>query len=146
MRRRIGELWIAFAVIHFVGVTIGGWSTVQDVFADGPINCIHGDVERDAFFGWFFMGVPILTTGVVTRWAQRRTGTLPESMGWITVVAFGIGALVAPLSGAWLGIALGIGTIAVSRHQGRGPQLPGDPSDGFVSYERGEPRHETTHR
>ena len=111
MRRRIGELWIAFAVIHFVGVTIGGWSTVQDVFADGPINCIHGDVERDAFFGWFFMGVPILTTGVVTRWAQRRTGTLPESMGWITVVAFGIGALVAPLSGAWLGIALGIGTI-----------------------------------
>lgn len=125
MSRRIGELWIALAVVHFLGVAAGAWDTVQDVVADGLIDSIGGDAERDAFFGWFFMGVPVLTTGVVTRWTQRRTGNVPESLGWIALVAFGFGALVAPASGAWLGIALGAYTVIAVRQNGRGTGVGG---------------------
>jgi hypothetical protein len=115
MRHRVGEMWIALAIIHFVGVVAGEWGIFQDIIADGVVNSIGGSVERDAFFGWLFMGVPVLTTGVVTRWAQRRTGTIPESLGWIALACFSLGVLVQPLSGAWLGIALGIVTVVVAR-------------------------------
>jgi hypothetical protein len=115
MSRRIGEMWIALAIIHFVGVTLGAWDTALDLLDDGVVAGGCGHAERKAFVGWFLMGVPVLTTGVVTRWAQRRTGTVPAALGWTALGCFGPWALTRPHSGATLAAVLAVATIVAAR-------------------------------
>lgn len=118
MRRRIGEMWIALGILHFPIIVALGWSTIGDIVGDGYVNAIN-DNERAAVFWLFYLGAPFLIIGVLARWAQKRVGTLPESMGWVALVAFGVGVLAVPTSGFWLGLVLAGYSIAVSRRDAR---------------------------
>ncbi len=118
MRQRIGELWIGLGVLHLVLITVMGWDEFRGMLGDGYLNAGVADPEREAFFWLLYLGVPFLIVGVVTRWAQRRLGTVPESMGWISLSCFLLGALAVPASGFWLGIALAGYGIVVARTTG----------------------------
>ncbi|NLT53128.1 MAG: hypothetical protein GXX79_00870 [Actinomycetales bacterium] len=120
MRRRIGELWIGLGVLHLLLIMVMGWSEFRDLLGDGYVNAGETDAERQAFFWLLYLGVPFIIVGVVTRWAQRRLGTVPESMGWVSLVCFLLGALAVPASGFWLGLVLAGYGIVVARTGGAG--------------------------
>jgi len=61
------------------------------------------------------LGVQFMLIGVVTRWVQRRTRTVPESMGWVALIVSLLGVLAVPASGFWLAAALTGYGIVVSR-------------------------------
>ena len=52
-----------------------------------------------AVFWLFYLAVPMVLTGLVVRWAQRRVGAVPESFGWATVLSALIGWAVVTVSG-----------------------------------------------
>jgi len=61
--------------------------------------------------------VPMVLTGMAVRWAQRQVGSVPESLGWATVLGALIGWVVVPVSGFPLLLALGGYTVSVARRE-----------------------------
>ena len=70
-----------------------------------------------AVFWLFYLAVPMVLTGLVVRWAQRRVGAVPESFGWATVLSALIGWAVVPVSGFPLLLALGDYQVVVARRE-----------------------------
>jgi hypothetical protein len=119
VNRRIGELWLALGCLHFLVVATLGWSEVSSIVSDGYVNAVGEDPNRNAAFWLFYLGVPFVLIGLVIRWAQRQVGHLPESLGWASLVAFGVGMLAVPASGFGLGVLLALYMLVVSRRSPR---------------------------
>ncbi|MDQ1287898.1 MAG: hypothetical protein QG622_1463 [Actinomycetota bacterium] len=115
MYRRVGELWIALGVLHFVVIGALARDDIMGILRDGYVNVIGEDARRNAVFWLFFLGAPMIMLGVALRWIQRRAGTVPEPVSWLALVAFTLGALAVPSSGFWLGILLAVYGILASR-------------------------------
>ena len=91
------------------------WGVLGDIMRDGFIGAVSEDAERTAVFVLLILGVQFMLIGVVTRWVQRRTRTVPESMGWVALIVSLLGVLAVPASGFWLAAALTGYGIVVSR-------------------------------
>jgi hypothetical protein len=65
---------------------------------------------------WFAAkGVMLVMVGQLARAHERLAGTLPAAPGWLLVALGGMGAIVAPISGFWVYIALGALWVSDSR-------------------------------
>lgn len=125
MRHRIGELWIGLGAFHLVLIGVLGAGELGEIVGAGVLNGLGdslsdlagSDPARAAVFWLFYLGVPMVLTGMVVRWAQRRGGAVPESFGWATVLSAVVGWVVVPVSGFPLLLALGGYTVAVARRE-----------------------------
>lgn len=115
MSRRVGELWIALGVLHFLIVGASGAGVLGDILRDGYVGAVGGDYRRNAEFWLFVLGGPCILLGMALRWTQRRLGTVPESVGWASAIFFLAGALAVPTSGFWLGLGIAVYQIVVAR-------------------------------
>lgn len=65
---------------------------------------------------WFASkGTLLVALGQFARAHQRLTGTLPAAPGWALVALGAGGAMIAPISGFWVYVALGSVWVADSR-------------------------------
>lgn len=123
MRHRIGELWIGLGAFHLVLIGVLGAGELGEIVGAGVLNGLGdslsdlagSDPGRAAVFWLFYLGVPMVLTGMVVRWAQRLGSAVPESFGWATVLAAVVGWVVVPASGFPLLLVLGGYTVAVAR-------------------------------
>jgi hypothetical protein len=121
LRRHIGEVQTGIGLLHTgLGLVVfrRHWAAI---IRHGRVSEDRAQVEQYAAF-WFVMtGLSTVAAGQVTRWAQRRTGTVPASLGWSSLaIGLGGGALM-PKSGFWFVAAQGLLALAAARH----PERPG---------------------
>lgn len=117
MRHRIGELWIGLGVFHLALIGVLGREELGGIVAAGVVDGISGSTVREAVFWLFYLGVPLVLIGLITRWAQRRLGTVPASLGWASAISGLLGWIVVPVSGFPLMAALGLYTVRVAREE-----------------------------
>jgi hypothetical protein len=120
MRRRLGELWIALGVLHFMVILAFSSGPLIAIVKRGYFGGVGSDPTCNAAFWLFYLGAPFVMVGVLLRWVQRRTGVVPESFSWTALICFLMGAFAVPTSGFWLGAALSIYGIVVSRADAAG--------------------------
>lgn len=105
---------IALAVLHLLsGVVRAG--TLGDIVRDGVLGAGAASVQRE-YEVWFLVaGVALLALGTLGRWAVRETGRLPRQVG---VYLLALGAPVAvlwPVSGGILLVAVGALALVAAR-------------------------------
>jgi hypothetical protein len=86
---------------------------------DGVFGAVMFDERADpqAAALWFAMkGGLLVVVGLVARAYQNLTGSLPQTPGWVLAAVGVAGAIVAPVSGFWVYIALGALWVHDSRH------------------------------
>lgn len=114
MRQRIGELWIGLGVFHLVLIGVLGHKELGGIVSAGVVDGISGSTVREAVFWLFYLGVPFILIGLITRWTQQRLGTVPASLGWASAISGLLGWVVVPASGFPLVAALGLYTVRVA--------------------------------
>ncbi len=103
-----GTLLLAVAMLHFAAGIFLFHSELAGIAADGFLNAVDPYPDRPYPF-WFMMaGVMLTLLGILARWAERRIGILPSSLGWSLMAMGAAGALIMPISGFWLFIPIGL--------------------------------------
>jgi hypothetical protein len=135
MRKRIGELWIGLGAFHLVLIGVLGAGELGDIVRAGLVNGVGDSIfdlqgaypGRAAVFWLFYLGVPLVLTGILIRSVEPRVGTLPESFGWATVLAAAVGWVLVPASGFPLLLIIGGYTVVVARRERSERTLDGTP-------------------
>lgn len=134
MQRFTGHSLIAVGALHtLVGIMSFG-RPLAGIARDGMFNAVDPHPERQAAFWFLLTGALLVVLGQSTRWAQRRTGTVPGSLGTSLLVISLAGVVLMPVSGFWLLLPSAFLTLGASRHastgagtdpmvQGSGPAL-----------------------
>ena len=102
---------ILFTVILFA-------SQLADIGSAGVLGAVMFDEragEKAAALWFAVKGVMLVMVGQLARAHERLAGTLPAAPGWLLIALGGIGAVVAPISGFWVYIALGTLWVSESR-------------------------------
>lgn len=89
------------------------------IVADGFVNAIGGNVDREVTFWFLATGIVLFIVGHLTHWVIRQTGRIPALVGWWTL-GFAVPSLVLlPGSPFWLVLALGILALVAARRDDR---------------------------
>jgi hypothetical protein len=83
---------------------------LAEIGADGVFGAVAFDERAGggAAALWFAMkGGMLIVVGLVARAYEKLAGTLPQAPGWVLAALGVAGAIVAPVSGFWVYIALG---------------------------------------
>jgi hypothetical protein len=102
----------------FTAVLFG--AQLADIGADGVFGAVMFDERAGANAAalWFAMkGGMLVIVGLVARAYQDVTGSLPQVPGWVLAALGVAGAIVAPVSGFWVYIALGALWVRDSRRK-----------------------------
>jgi hypothetical protein len=107
----VHERWIPRAMLAGAALHMAmglADSRTRDLVDAGLVAALDGDPGREAILWFLALGLAFAAFGEVARWSVRVTGRLPARLGeWL----MGIGALivlVAPASGGWLVLGLGV--------------------------------------
>ena len=115
--RFVGEGLIGVGVIH----TVLGCVLLSEILAaiirEGAFNTIGGNVERQLTVWFLTGGGALIVLGLLARWAQRQTGTLPAVFGWGLLVIGAAGVIVMPTSGFWAIVLLAVLALVAARHR-----------------------------
>ena len=85
-------------------------SQLAAIGADGVFGAVMFSERADgqAAALWFAMkGGMLIVVGLIARAYENLAGTLPQAPGWVLAALGVAGAIVAPVSGFWVYIALG---------------------------------------
>ena len=116
--RYCGEVLIATSLLHAL---VGVLAFSRPLVAIGRgrfVNAVEPHLERQLAFWFLTSGVLIFALGQLTRWAQRRTGALPASLGWTLLALAVAGVILMPVSGFWLVLPQAVLVLAASRQAG----------------------------
>jgi hypothetical protein len=123
LRPYAGEIIIILSALHFLVGFLVYADPIREIVRAGLFNAIGDHADRDGALWFMVCGVFLLLLGILIRWAQARTGTLPASLGWGFLALSAGGFILMPVSGFALMALPGILLLAVSR------QKPGPPPD-----------------
>lgn len=102
--RWVGPWVMGMGVLHtVVGLAFAGWVLVEIVQA-GVFNVVSGDMTREAAFWFFMFGFLLFLYGQLAHWLTKQGQVLPVSFGWGLLLICGIGVVMMPVSGFWLGL------------------------------------------
>ena len=90
----IGVLHTSFGLANYREV-------LRRMVRDGVIDTVEGDPEREAAFWFLASGASLVLMGLLARWTQRRTGTLPSFVGPMLLGIGAAGVTLMPRSGFW---------------------------------------------
>ncbi|MCL2090677.1 MAG: DUF6463 family protein [Micrococcales bacterium] len=117
--RHVGALFTATGLLHVVVFTFVGRETGADIVRAGMVNAI-GSYENRALFwyGGMLAGAAMVLVGLLmTSWVRATGRPVPRYVGW-TLVGLGVvTAVLQPLSGGVLVIAVGLVALSGPRTQ-----------------------------
>ncbi len=102
MKRWIGPLLMATAVLHTVIGLMLAAQPLLDVVQDGFFNAVDPYFDRMAAIWFLLFGVLLFLLGLFVQWALQETGRLPASVGWGLLITSVVGVVLMPVSGFWL--------------------------------------------
>lgn len=109
--RATGLLVLLVGVGHILLAALLFADQLADIASAGVVAALAFDerASEEAAAVWFTVnGALLVMVGQLARVHQRVGGTLPASPGWLLLGLGVLGALVAPVSGFWAYIALGV--------------------------------------
>ena len=115
MRVWIGKFIIAIGLIHGVFGLVVFRDTLNLLVAEGLINTVNGEPDRELAFWFIAFGVLVIVLGALVEWCERRGVGLPQFLGWSLLGFTALLLLIMPISGAWLLLAPSIGAVVRSR-------------------------------
>jgi Family of unknown function (DUF6463) len=107
MKWNAGSLLMATGIGHaLVGVVLF-YDPLAAILREGFFNAITPHMDREAAF-WFLLLSPVLFLfgQVVNRAVEHRDAPLLNLFGWHVLVLGVVGAMVLPISGFWILIAI----------------------------------------
>src|SRR5918995_7388097 len=108
-QRWIPRVALAGAALHLASGL--AHPRTRELVDAGLAGALDGDQGREAILWLLALGLAFAALAELARWSVRATGRLPTRLGeWLA----GIGALivlVAPASGGWLVLGLGVWTM-----------------------------------
>jgi hypothetical protein len=113
-----GYLLIGIGTLHTL---VGVLSCHRDIFAiarAGFVNAVEPEQHRIAVF-WFLMsGFSLLILGHMCMWLERKLRRpVPAFVGWELLLLSAAGAVLLPISGFWLVLAVAVYVIVSGRHK-----------------------------
>jgi hypothetical protein len=120
MKRISGYLLLILGFLHVALGVVSGWPQVKAIFAYGVWNalgqqpqaaCINNLVCMQLNAIWWFisLGLMIILFGALCIWIERTLKrAIPAFIGWLLLVISAMGAVVIPISGFWLVLAIAI--------------------------------------
>src|SRR5262249_28012875 len=112
MRRpNTGTLALAIGLGDIALVPVLFSEQLRDIGSSGLLGSVMFDDRADprAAALWFATkGLMLVGLGLLARAHEELTGSLPAAPGWVLVALGGLGALIAPVSGFWVYLALGM--------------------------------------
>jgi hypothetical protein len=110
-----GPILIGGSVLHLVVGAIFYAEPLGDILRAGMVNAIGTNAARDGALWFMVCGIILLQLGVLVRWTQQRTGTIPPFLGWSMLALSLVGMVLMPASGFGLMILIGLLLIAAAR-------------------------------
>ena len=83
-------------------------------------NVSFSTLDREVAFWHFTFGATVLILGALIHWAQNRTWTLPDFLGWAVLAIGAGGVILMPVSGFWIVLPQGVLMVMAAR-QGSAP-------------------------
>lgn len=102
MKAWIGKSVIAIGLIHSGFGLVVFRDILAVVAAEGLLNTVNGQPDRERAFWFLFTGLVWLILGGLVDWLERRGDALPAFLAWTFLVMTAVGVLIMPLSGFWL--------------------------------------------
>ncbi len=102
MKRWIGPLLMATAVLHTVVGFIFFAVPLADVMRAGVLNAVDPHYDRAAAIWFLLFGALLWLLGMLAQWSVQQTGTVPASLGWGLAILGLVGVVLMPVSGFWL--------------------------------------------
>jgi len=105
MRKRIGYVLMAIAVLHEVVGLIAYSPVLLEILQAGFFNTINPPYwERDAAFWFLMFGAVLFLLGWVAQWSLDTARYIPPFIGWGILLVCIVGVTMMPASGFWLAI------------------------------------------
>lgn len=100
-RPTVGTVLVVIGVLHLALTPFTYGQAWAEIGRAGVVDGIRTDASEAAL--WYVgAGLGVLILGIVARWAQRRTGTVPWGLGWLLLALAVFGIVLIPTSGFWL--------------------------------------------
>ncbi len=108
--RHTGNLLVAAGMLHIVVFVAASLDGATDIVKAGLINTIGTHEDRAVFwYGGIMAGVALVLLGLLAKsWIRVAARPLPRYFGWVLVVLGLCTAVLDPLSGGVLVLAIGI--------------------------------------
>ena len=115
MKSWIGKAVILIGIIHTLFGFIYLRHIFLDLWQDGLLNTVNGQLDREAFF-WFTMGgFFMIALGLIINWVEQQQVGFPNLVGWILLTLTLVVVLIMPISGGWLLFIPAIGALSRGR-------------------------------
>ena len=111
MRVWIGKFIVTVGIIHAVFGLVVFRGTLNILLAEGLINTVNGQPDRELAFWFIAFGILAILLGALTDWCERRRVGLPQFLGWSLLGFTALLLLIMPISGAWLLLVPSMGAI-----------------------------------
>lgn len=115
--RFIGEGLIGVGIIHTILGCVVLSEPLVAIAREGVFNTIGGSVERQLTVWFLVGGNALIVLGLLARWTQRQTGTLPAAFGWGLLIIGVWGVIAMPASGFWAIVLLAVLALVAVRHR-----------------------------
>lgn len=113
----VGEGLIGVGIIHILLGCVLLSEILAAIARERVFNSIGDNVERQLTIWYLVGGGALIVLGLLARWAQRQTGTLPAVFGWGLLVIGVVGVVAMPASGFWAIVLLAVLALIASRHR-----------------------------
>jgi hypothetical protein len=123
VREHVGTMLLGTGVLHTLVGVLAYRQPLLDILGAGQWMSVTGHRGREAAFWFLLFGVVLMMLGQFVRWALRRAGTLPASLGWSLLALGLLGVAFMPDSGFWLVLPQGWMVLAIARRTPRGQDL-----------------------
>lgn len=117
LRRHVGETQIAIGILHTTLGLLKYRRPLGAIARQRGLDPATDPPERQAAFWFVTCGLATIAAGQTIRWAQRRTGTVPASLGRSSLAIGLLGGLLIPKSGFWAIALHGLLALAASREK-----------------------------
>jgi hypothetical protein len=117
--RHVGAILAATGVLHLVVFAALGRGPAADIARAGVVNSIGGLHDRGLFwYGGMMAGVALVLVGLLlTSWVRATGRPVPRYVGWTLVVLGVCTAVLDPLSGGVLVVAVGLIALSGPREE-----------------------------
>jgi len=112
--RWCGPLLALTGLLHLTYGVVVGWDSLVTMVGGG-INGVDAAAEADQMWFWFLAaGAPLLLAGQLVSRLHRRTGEVPDFLGWYLLALTSLAVWV-PEGGFWLFLPQAVLAFAASR-------------------------------
>lgn len=107
MKKYVGEIIIATAILHTIVGLILGYQPLLAIAQSGFFNSVDPHFDRMAIVWFLMFGVLLFLIGSLIRWIQPQIDGLPNWLAWFLWLLAISGVILMPISGFWILFPIG---------------------------------------